>query len=97
MNKVWYVYILASKKDWVLYVWVTNNLQRRICEHKEWLVDWFTKKYLVKRLVYREECPTMETAIQREKQIKWWSRDDKIRLIESINNNWNDLYDDIIE
>lgn len=61
-------------------------------------VDWFTKKYLVKRLVYREECPTiMETAIQREKQIKWWSRYDKIRLIESINNDWLDLYDDISE
>lgn len=95
MNKIGYVYILTSKKDGVLYVWVTSNLVRRIYEHREWLADWFTKKYFVKRLVYREECPSMETAIQREKQIKWWSRNDKTILIESINKDWNDLYDEI--
>lgn len=95
MNKIGYVYILTSKKDGVLYVWVTSNLVRRIYEHREWLADWFTKKYFVKRLIYREECPSMETAIQREKQIKWWSRNDKTILIESINKDWNDLYDEI--
>lgn len=96
MNKVWYVYILASKKDGVLYVWVTNNLYRRIHEHKEWLVDGFTKKYYVKNLVYYEECPSIESAILREKQIKWWNRDKKIILIESMNKNWNDLYEEIV-
>lgn len=96
MNKIWYVYILSSKKNWVLYVWVTNNLLRRIYEHKEWLMDWFTKKYFVKHLVYFEECPSIESAIEREKQIKWWSRKNKIQLIESINPKRNDLYENII-
>ena len=96
MNKLWYVYIIASKKDWVIYVWVTNNLIRRIYEHKEWLVEWFTKKYLVKKLVYFEECADIEEAIQREKQLKWWSRADKIALINNSNPNREDLYEDII-
>lgn len=96
MNKIWYVYILASKKDWALYVWVTSNLERRIHEHKQWLVDWFTKKYFIKVLVYFEECPNIESAILREKQIKWWSRKNKIQLIESINPERNDLYNDLI-
>lgn len=96
MFKTWYIYILASKKDWVLYVWVTSNLERRIYEHKEWLVDWFTKKYFVKNLVYFEECSNMESAILREKQIKWWNRENKIQLIESINPERNDLYNDLI-
>jgi len=67
---VWYVYILASKKNWTLYIWVTSNLQRRIYEHKEWLVDWFTKKYDIKRLVYYEEHLNIEDAIYKEKQLK---------------------------
>lgn len=96
MNKIWYVYILATKKDGVLYVWVTNDLARRIYEHKEWMVDGFTKKYFVKKLVYYEECPTIESAILREKQLKWGSRKSKIELIESINKTWKDLYEDII-
>ena len=96
MNKIWYVYILASKKDGVLYVWVTNDLARRIYEHKEWMVDSFTKKYFVKKLVYYEECSTIESAILREKQLKWGSRKSKIELIESINKTWKDLYEDII-
>ncbi len=96
MNKIWYVYILATKKDGVLYVWVTNDLARRIYEHKEWMVDGFTKKYFVKKLVYYEECPTIESAILREKQLKWGSRKSKIELIESINKAWKDLYEDII-
>lgn len=96
MNKIWYVYILASKKDGVLYVWVTNDLARRIYEHKEWMVDSFTKKYFVKKLVYYEECPTIESAILREKQLKWGSRKSKIELIESINKAWKDLYEDIV-
>lgn len=90
------MYILATKKDGVLYVWVTNDLARRIYEHKEWMVDGFTKKYFVKKLVYYEECPTIESAILREKQLKWGSRKSKIELIESINKAWKDLYEDII-
>lgn len=96
MNNIWYVYILASKKDGVLYIWVTNDLVRRIYEHKEWMVDGFTKRYFVKKLVYYEECPTIESAILREKQLKWGSRKSKIELIESINKVWKDLYEDII-
>ncbi len=95
MNKTWYVYILANKKDWVLYVWVTSDLIRRIYEHKEWFIDWFTKKYCVKKLVYYEECSDIKDAIVREKQLKWGNRQKKIELIESINKNWNDLYEDI--
>jgi len=96
MNKIWYVYILASKKNGILYVWVTNNLLRRIYEHKQWTVDWFTKKYFVKKLVYYEECPSIESAILREKQLKWGSRQKKIELIEFKNKDWNDLYEEII-
>lgn len=96
MNKIWYVYILANKKDWVLYVWVTNDLIRRIYEHKEWIADSFTKKYHIKKLVYYEECPSMESAIFREKQLKWGNRQKKIALILLINKDWNDLYDGII-
>lgn len=96
MNKIWYVYILANKKDGVLYVWVTNNLVRRAYEHKQWLNDGFTKKYHIKKLVYYEEHSNMESAILKEKQLKWGNRKKKINLIESINKNWNDLYEEII-
>lgn len=96
MKKIWYVYILSNKKDGVLYVWVTNNLVRRIYEHKQELFDWFTKKYQLKKIVYYEECPDIESAILREKQLKWGNRNKKIKLIESINKNRNDLYKDII-
>ena len=91
-----YVYILASKKYGVLYVWVTNNLPRRIDEHRQWLVDWSTKKYFVKKLVYYEQYPTIVCAIQREKQIKWWSRQDKLHLIEKNNPAWKDLYGEVL-
>ena len=97
MNKIGYIYILASKKDGVLYIWVTNNLIRRIYEHKSWMWDWFTKRYFIKKLVYYEECPSMESAIIREKQIKWGSRKKKIELIQSINSDRNDLYENICE
>ncbi|MCF7834556.1 GIY-YIG nuclease family protein [Candidatus Gracilibacteria bacterium] len=96
MFKTGYIYILASKKDGVLYVGVTSNLERRIYEHKEGLVDGFTKKYFVKNLVYFEECSNMESAILREKQIKGGNRENKIQLIESINPERNDLYNDLI-
>ena len=93
----WYVYIMTNKKQWTLYVWVTSNLIKRIYQHRESLVEWFTKKYWLKNLVYYETCPNIETAILREKQLKWWNRITKIRLIESINPDWNDLYNYILE
>jgi len=87
----YYVYILANKRNWTLYVWVTNNLERRISEHKNKIIKWFTFKYNIDKLVYFEETNNIINAIEREKQIKAWSRKNKIDLIESINKNWNDL------
>jgi len=90
-----YVYILASKKDGVLYTGVTNCLVKRIYEHKHNLNDGFSKMYFVKRLVYFEEYKYINEAIAREKCIKRWKRDWKIRLIEDDNPEWKDLYSDI--
>ncbi len=90
--KNYWVYILASKKNGTLYVGVTNDLSRRIYEHKEKLWEGFTKKYNVTQLVYVEEFPT----IQREKCIKKWNRSWRLRLIEEQNPNWSDLYENIL-
>jgi putative endonuclease len=90
-----FVYILASKKDGVLYVGVTNDLLERTYQHKHNNNDGFTKKYFVKKLVYFEETPDIKEAIQREKQLKKWNRKWKIGLIEKSNQNWNDLYENI--
>jgi putative endonuclease len=92
----YWVYILASKPGGTLYVGVTNDLIRRIYEHREGLAPGFTKKYGVKMLVYFEEHGTIIAAIQREKNIKHWSREWKIDLIRSMNPEWHDLYDDIV-
>lgn len=91
----YYTYILASKKDGVLYIGVTNNLIRRVKEHKKGKADSFTKKYFVYRLVYFEETSDIEIAISREKQLKKWNRKWKIELIEKQNPNWEDLYEKI--
>ena len=91
------VYIMTNKYYWTLYVWVTSNLLQRIHQHKSKVIEWFTKKYDLILLVYYEECPTIETAIMREKQIKWWSRKDKIKLIEAMNSQRKDLYEDILD
>jgi len=93
--KTGYVYITASKKNGILYVGVTSNLKQRVRQHKEWLIDGFTKKYFVKKLVYYEELLSMMEAIEREKHLKWLLRQKKIILIESINPNWEDLYNNI--
>ncbi len=93
MNK-YYVYILSSRNK-VLYVGMTENLSRRIYEHKLGLIDGFTKKYNVNRLVYYESHPTLESAVKREKQLKNWHRQWKINLIESVNKDWKDLYSEI--
>ena len=88
----YFVYMLASKKHWVLYVGITNNLYRRVWEHKEWIIEWFTKKYHVKKLVYYEETASIQAAIKREKQIKNWKRAWKINVIEETNPHWDDMY-----
>lgn len=90
MNNNYFVYILASS-SWSLYVWVTNNLERRILEHKIWLNNWFSKKYWCSRLVYFENWTDINSWIAREKQIKKYSRIKKINLIISINPTWKDL------
>ena len=89
------VYILASKPNGTLYVGVTSDLPKRVWEHRQGLVDGFSKKYSIKMLVYLEVHDTMESAILREKQIKAWKRDWKVRLILRDNPEWLDLYDHI--
>ncbi len=86
------IYILASKQNGTLYTGVTSDLVRHVWEHKNNFVEGFTHKYHVHMLVYYELHATMEAAISREKQIKAGSRQKKIRLIESLNPEWNDLY-----
>ena len=95
MNKQPAVYIMASRRNGTLYVGVTSDLIRRIYEHKNHLVDGFTKKYDCIKLMYYEIHDNMEAAITREKQIKAGSRLNKIRLIEKDNADWLDLYQDI--
>jgi putative endonuclease len=90
-----YVYILASAPNGILYVGVTSDLVRRIYEHRNGLVDGFTKKYSVKRLVYYERYEEIQAAIQREHNMKHWSRKWKVRLILASNPSWDDLYDSI--
>jgi len=87
----YYVYMLASRRNGTLYVGVTNDLARRLLEHREGGVRGFTQRYGVKLLVWYEEYGRIEDAIEREKQIKGWDRAWKIRLIEENNSGWNDL------
>ena len=93
----YYVYILANKKNGTLYTGITNNLYRRIYEHKNKMIDGFTKKYNTKILVYYEHINDPTVAIQREKQLKKWKRKWKINLIEKANPDWNDLYEEILD
>jgi len=95
MNNQYYVYIMTNKGNKVLYTGVTNNLRKRIYEHKEKLVEGFTKRYNLTKLVYFETCGDIRNAISREKQIKDGSRQKKIDLINGINNKWLDLYDEL--
>ncbi|UGX93034.1 GIY-YIG nuclease family protein [Bradyrhizobium sp. 521_C7_N1_3] len=88
----YYVYILASKIGGTLYIGVTNDLIRRVAEHKSKVVESFTEKYDVARLVYFEQFDDPENAIKREKRLKKWNRAWKVRLIEQHNPNWDDLY-----
>lgn len=91
----YYVYILASRPQGTLYIGVTNDLLRRVYEHREGMVDGFTKTYGVKQLVYYEPHQDIQRAIQREKTMKHWSRAWKIALIERENPQWNDLWDSL--
>jgi putative endonuclease len=90
-NKQYYVYILTNKSNKVIYIGVTNDLERRMFEHKNKLVEGFTKRYNLMKLVYFEATNEVETAIAREKQSKNWHRDWKISLINQFNPDWQDL------
>jgi len=92
--KQYCVYILTNKSNKVLYIGVTNNLKRRIKEHKEKIIEGFTKKYNCNKLAYFEQTHNVMSALEREKQLKRWNRKKKIQLIEKINPNWKDLDND---
>ncbi|TET40724.1 MAG: GIY-YIG nuclease family protein [Dehalococcoidia bacterium] len=95
MNKQYYIYIMTNKGNTVLYTGVTSDLKRRVYEHREKQVDGFTKKYNITKLVYYEVFEDIDSAISREKQIKGGSRQKKIELINSMNNEWRDLYEEL--
>ena len=91
---MYYVYILTNKRNTVLYTGVTNNLERRLYEHKNKMVEGFTAKYNVNKLVYYEETGEVVSALTREKQIKGWLRIKKEALINTVNPEWKDLSED---
>jgi len=92
VDKAFYVYVLASRRNGTLYVGVTSNLVQRAWQHREGFVSSITKEHDVKKLVWYEQHETAESAIKREKQIKKWNRAWKVELIETVNPYWNDLY-----
>lgn len=95
LDKQYYIYIMTNKSNTVLYTGVTKDLKRRVFEHKEKLIDGFTKRYNIIKLVYYEIFRDIESAILREKQIKGGSRAKKITLVNSMNSAWKDLYEDL--
>ncbi len=95
MNKKYYVYIMTNKNNSVLYTGVTSDLIRRINEHKEGFGGGFTSKYMIKKLIYYEITRDVHSALAREKQIKAGSRKQKVDLINSMNSEWKDLYDEL--
>ncbi len=95
MSKQYYVYIMTNKRNTVLYTGVTNDLRRRVYEHREKLVDGFTGKYNIIKLVYYEIFQDPENAIIREKHLKAGSRQKKIDLINQMNKEWRDLYEQL--
>ena len=90
-----WIYIVTNRRDGTLYVGVTSNLTQRIWQHKEGVVEGFTKRYNLKRLVYVEHHDDIRNAIQREKNLKHWSRAWKVALIAANNPDWKDLYDQL--
>ena len=94
-NRFYYVYILANKTNSVVYIGVTNDLQRRVYEHRNHLVDGFSDSYNVTKLVYFEQTTDVYAALEREKQLKKWRREKKNRLIDTQNPDWHDLFDEL--
>jgi putative endonuclease len=94
--RTYYVYILASRKGGVLYIGITSDLRKRMYEHRQKLMDGFTKKYNVSKLMYYEHTSDVHAALQREKQLKRWERKWKIQLIEKNNPEWKDLYETLL-
>jgi putative endonuclease len=95
MEKIFVVYIMASARRGTLYIGVTSNLPKRVWEHREGIIDGFTKKYGVKDLVWYEVHEDPVSAITKEKQLKKWNRAWKLELIETKNPEWNDLFEEI--
>ncbi|SFR49153.1 GIY-YIG nuclease family protein [Thiomicrospira sp. ALE5] len=91
-----FIYIMSNKKNGTLYVGVTSNLIQRVYQHKQHLIEGFTKRYNLNRLVYFEQLDEISSAIEREKQLKSGSRQKKIQLIEQVNPEWDDLYESIL-
>ena len=96
MKKSFYVYIMASKRNGTLYVGVTSDLLKRVWEHKMKLAEGFTETYDIDRLVYYEQCQDVEYALRREKRLKKYNRQWKIDLIEKLNPDWKDLYEELL-
>ena len=95
-HHTYYVYIMASKRNGTLYIGVTNDLIRRVYEHKNNLVEGFTNKFRVHKFVYWEQSENVDSALQREKPLKKWNRQWKLALIEEHNANWQDLYEQLL-
>ena len=93
---MFYVYILTNKTNNVLYIGMTNDIQRRMTEHKSEMIDGFSKRYHTHKLVYFETTTSSYEAISREKQIKSWNRKRKNKLVETMNPKWEDLYDALL-
>lgn len=89
--KDYYVYILTNQYNNVMYIGITNDLKRRVYEHKTGFLDGFTKRYSVHKLVYCESCHDVYAAIEREKQLKSWRREKKNALVESVNPEWKEI------
>ena len=96
MKREYFVYILASKIYGTLYIGVTNDLLKRVYEHKNKLIEGFTSKYIIDKLVYYDSSISIQAAIAREKQLKRWKRQWKINLIEEFNPEWKDLYENLL-
>ena len=92
MKEIFYVYMLASKRNGTLYIGMTSDLMKRMWQHKEGMADGFTKQYSVHNLVWYEQHETSESAIKRERSMKEWQRAWKVQLIEESNPEWHDLY-----
>ena len=95
--KSYYVYILSNTNNQVLYIGVTNHLIRRVYEHKNHVIDGFTRKYNLNKLVYFEQTDDVSVAIAREKQLKHWRREKKNYLVNQFNPDWHDLYPQLLE